>query len=165
MPLKVNVGLSKKVGQPDYGSLGASCHVEFEADSALLQQDLDGFHRQVKSAFAACRQAVHDELYRAVGGENSQHSQPQNANGSSRPSSSAASGQGSNPRRTNGRKATASQVRAIHSIADRLQLDLADWLHQRYGLRLPAELSITDASHTIDELKAQSPQHGNGGSR
>ena len=28
MPLRLNVGLSKKVGLPDYGSLEASCHVD-----------------------------------------------------------------------------------------------------------------------------------------
>src|SRR5687767_219737 len=47
MPLTLNVGLTKKMGLPDYGSLGASCHVEVELDGSLLQCDLDGFHRHV----------------------------------------------------------------------------------------------------------------------
>src|SRR5687768_15882799 len=64
MPLTVNVGLSKKIGLPDYGSLGASCYVEYEADASLLNTDLEGFHRQVKNAFIACKHAVQDELHR-----------------------------------------------------------------------------------------------------
>jgi hypothetical protein len=62
MPLKLNVGISKKIGQPDYGSLAASCHVEVELDQALLQADLSSFHDRIQKTFAACRQAVNDEL-------------------------------------------------------------------------------------------------------
>lgn len=79
MPLKVNVGLSQKVGLPDYGSLGASCHVEYEADSTLLTTDLETFQRQVKNAFVACKQAVQDELHRHQSG-------PPTANGNGPPS-------------------------------------------------------------------------------
>ena len=50
MPLTCNVGLTKKVGLPDYGSLGASCSVQFELDSMLLQTDLQAFHQQVSNA-------------------------------------------------------------------------------------------------------------------
>ena len=64
MPLKVNVGLSKKIGLPHYGSLGASCHVEVELDSTLLFADLDGFQEKVKRAYVACHQAVSDEIQR-----------------------------------------------------------------------------------------------------
>jgi hypothetical protein len=65
MPLKLNVGLTKKIGQPNYGSLGASCHLEIELEQSLLFADLDGFHERVRSTFIACRQAVFDELARA----------------------------------------------------------------------------------------------------
>ena len=168
MPLKVNVGLSKKVGQPDYGSLGASCHVEFETDSALLQHDLDGFHRQIKAAFVACRQAVQDELYRESREQILPHQPPNGSNGSipvgaDGPRSGQPIAGGNAQRRTRVRMATASQVRAINSIANRLQLDLAAWLHRKFGLRVPDELSIQDASQTIDELKSLAASNGNGG--
>lgn len=60
MTLTFQVGLQKKIGQPGYGSLGASCHVEIQLDSSL--DDIDVFQRRIKEAFAACRGSVNDEL-------------------------------------------------------------------------------------------------------
>jgi hypothetical protein len=141
MPLTLNVGLTKKIGQPDYGSLGASCHVEVELDSHLLQHDLDGFQQQVRKAFVACRQAVHDELAKAQatattnGTHNSQPAKPSSA-----------------PPPKPQRRATASQVRALRAIADRQSLNLGQLLGDRFQLADPAHLSISAASQLIDEL-------------
>jgi len=180
MPLKVNVGLSKKVGLPDYGSLGASCHVEYEAEASLLHTDLETFHRQVKNAFIACKQAVQDELYRnqtaeqapqAGAGEhngisqspgpngNGQFRNNGNSNGPAR-NGQAASASNNGQRRSNGRKATASQVRALEAISHRLQFDLNRWLYEKYGLRMASDLTISDASHAIDELNSTPSTNG-----
>ena len=43
MPIKLSLGLSKKIGQPDYGSLGASCHVELELGEHALAERPGGF--------------------------------------------------------------------------------------------------------------------------
>ena len=62
MPLKLTVGLSKKVGLPNYGSLGASCGLEVELPDQVLNADPEAFERQVRDAFAACARAVQEEL-------------------------------------------------------------------------------------------------------
>ena len=54
MPLKLTVGLSKKVGLPNYGSLGATCGLEVELPDQVLHADPEAFERQVRDAFAAC---------------------------------------------------------------------------------------------------------------
>jgi hypothetical protein len=64
MPLTLNVGISKKVGLPDFGSVGATCNVSVELDAALLTREPDAFQRHVRNAYAACSQAVNDELTR-----------------------------------------------------------------------------------------------------
>lgn len=66
MPLKVNIGLAKKLGQPNYGSTGASCSLEFELDSGQMSQDPDGFRENLRNAYNACRQAIQEELHRQL---------------------------------------------------------------------------------------------------
>jgi hypothetical protein len=141
MSLKLSVGLSKKVGQPDYGSLGASCGVEVELDPSLLQVDLDGFHARVRDAFIACQQAVNDELARL----GSSPTPPRRESPTDPPRSS----------RRPGRGATDAQIRAIRTLADRHRLDLVAILRERFAVANPDQLAIGEASRLIDELKAE----------
>ena len=36
MTIKINVGVNKKIGLPDYGSASGHCNIEIEADNSLL---------------------------------------------------------------------------------------------------------------------------------
>ena len=158
MPLKINAGVGRKLGLPAYSSVSASCHIEFEADHDLLN-DPESLQQRVKAAYAACRDAVATELARQQQADNTA---PANnhviGNGNGHQNSN---GNGHAPaRRSGGRRATASQARALHAIADRQHLDLAAELRRRFGVESPEDLSITEASQTIDELKATT--NGNG---
>ena len=148
MPLKLSLAVSRKVGQPDYGSLGASCGVELELAESLLFDDIDAFQRRVRDAYIACNQAVHDELARHQVPPVAQHANGRvpHANGHAPPRV---------PSRPKSRKpVTRSQVRAILAIANRKSVDLADLLPARFGVATVESLSITDASRLIDELQA-----------
>src|SRR4051812_27525615 len=67
MAVKVTVGVSRKVGQADYGSAGASCTIELEVDGHLFEADLDGFQERLKAAYVAAQQSVQDQLQRHQG--------------------------------------------------------------------------------------------------
>jgi hypothetical protein len=147
MPLKLNVGLSKKIGQPDYGSLGASCHVEVELDAALLHNDLDGFHRHVRSVFVACQQAVNDELSRHS--ESSATSHRNNGQGNGTPTGSANNTNGTSYR------ASDKQLNYARRLASQIpNLGRLELLVDQMFSKSTNDLTGFEASSLIDQLKA-----------
>lgn len=169
MPMKLSVGLSRKLGLPDYSSIGANSQLELELDQALFQGDLEGFRQQIRQMYAACTEAIHEELARQLGSSSAAAalarpaaaaSAPHtslNGNGNGNGNGHAAEGHGNGHAATtvNGaRRATASQVRAIYGIAGRLRLDIVSRLREQFQIERPEDLSVADASELIDDLKA-----------
>ena len=48
MTIKINVGVNKKIGLPDYGSAGGHCNIEIEADNSILD-NAEQFLQRVKA--------------------------------------------------------------------------------------------------------------------
>src|SRR3954451_16218963 len=159
MPLTLNVGVSKKLGLPEFSSVGASCTLQLELDAMLIHTDLDGLHEQIRGAFVAARQAVDAELagHRAHG-EPRAPVQPVTTNGNDHHGGRETRGNGSPPKpngtpvradRARGRAprpATAGQVKAIYAIARVQHADLEGLLRDEYGVERPEDLSLADAS-------------------
>jgi hypothetical protein len=61
--LKFIGGVSKKRGLVDRGLLEVSCQIEIEFDDTC-SNNADDIQRRIERAYAACRQAVEDELER-----------------------------------------------------------------------------------------------------
>ena len=163
MAVKLSVGFQKKSGMPNYGSLGATCQVEFEIDPSLLQGDLEGFHEKARRAFSACQQAVNDQLARSgANGLAAPTNGPNHSPGTAPCNGHAVQGNGDGRKNASGtiRQATQSQARAIRAIADRQGLDLPQLLNERFNVDQPEELSIREASNLIDELKAPANDQG-----
>jgi hypothetical protein len=121
MAVKLSIGLQKKIGLPNYGSLAASCYVEFEIDRALIETDSVGFQEKVRGTFAVCQQAVTEQLARQQANESRSCNGHGNANGRRHEQRSSGSANGHHA----GRPATASQARAIRAIAKRQQFEVA----------------------------------------
>lgn len=139
--LKLNAGLSRKVGEPDYGSRGASVNLELEVEGHLANEP-EALMERIRRLFALARTAVDEEL-----------------NGG-RPTNGTAKSSAHTPTKSNGqRPATASQVRAIRSICDRLHIDAEQLATDKFKMDLTS-LSLKDASSLIDELKAEAESLG-----
>jgi len=156
MPMTLSVGLSKKIGLPDYGSLGASCSVQVELDAALLRDDIDGFETEVRNAYTACRQAVQDELSRHQAGEvipeaSAGCTGPQNHNGNGNGNGRAAGSNGNGSHTANQK-----QLDYINQLARQicgLGIRRVETLAQTMFRKPLAGLSTLDASGLIDMLK------------
>jgi hypothetical protein len=166
--LKLHAGVSKKVGLPGFFSASASCTIEAELDSNLLQ-DHEGFQVVVQRAYQSCEKAVQDQIARLTNEPQCEASQPNTQpqevievrtgpairgvtvatnSTEARATNRAVFRDAPSPR-----PATASQVKAIRAIAARRKIDLVGMLRERFGLTTADELGIRQASNLIDELK------------
>jgi hypothetical protein len=163
MPLRTNIGVSRKVADNNYGSRGASVNLEVELDSSLIQEP-ERLQERIRQVFRLAQVSVDEELARQTTGNEGSNGHTPAANGNGN-GNGRQNGNGTGhtaPRRSNGRRATASQARALRAIADRQGFDLAAELQRRFGVTEPEDLSITEASQTIDALKTSANGSSNG---
>ncbi len=140
--LRLNVGLSRKVGETNFGSRGATVSLEVEVESSLLDQP-DHLQEHIRHLFRLARDAVEQEPdFRAA--PDGRDTVPGDGDGQ----------QDGGHRGRRGRRATRSQILAIHGIATRQRIDLDSLLRDRYRVCQLYELSVSEASRLIDELKA-----------
>jgi hypothetical protein len=172
MPLSINVGLSRKASK-DYQSNGVSINLTAELDQSLLarpqelQQQIDGLYRQAEHALdrqAGRRGQPPPPKPSADGNGTNGHGEYRG-----RPSNGHGGGNGShrsNGNDRNGAGMTASQRRAIESMARRLNVEPEVESREMIGAEFD-NLSIRQASELIDHLKSlQSTCNGrNGGGR
>ena len=164
MSVKLNIGLSRKVGEANYGSRGASINLEVELDNGVLN-DPSQLRDRVHDLYVLARQSVDEELQRPADAGPSEPSHV-NGNGHSRingnPNGNGhANGQIANSNgHNNGQHnrvevagATQSQIRAIFAITKRQGLDPHQVINERFRVHKMEDLTIREASSLIDELK------------
>ena len=174
MSVKLNIGLSRKVGEASFGSRGASINLEVELDNGVLN-DPGLLRDRVQDLYVLARQSVDEELQRPAeagpsepshthGNEHGRISPTANGNGHK---NGQANGHATNARVTNGHgtnnstgqgrievaRATQSQIRAIFAISKRQGLDPHMVISERYRVHKMEDLTIREASALIDDLK------------
>ena len=164
MPIKLNIGLSRKVGETNYGSRGASINLEVELDNGVLNNP-GQLRDRVHDLYVLARQSVDEELQRPADAGPSEPSHVNgngharitgHANGNGHANGHASNGNGhSNGQhnRVEAAGATQSQIRAIFAITKRQGLDPHKVINDRYRVHKMEELTIREASAIIDELK------------
>jgi len=133
MPVTLNVGYSRKIGEPNYGSRGASVSLQVEKELSLEDPDL--VREQIGELFRLARAAVEAELSREDAGPAVQR--PANGHLPPRP------------------LITSSQLRAIRSLSQRKQVDLKAVLQSQCGASSLEQLTRQQASRLISELNSR----------
>lgn len=172
MPLTASVGLSRKIGQENYGSLGAHCQLEMELDTALID-DAEQFHEKIQRLYTLAHQSVVDELERRNGhnrepahnhGRRTAYSAGDgNGNGNGQrnghTSARASNGRANEEAPERGREDTPASNRQIKFLLDlarqRHHMDLsqtARYCEQAVGVGDVYRLTKTQASAVIDQL-------------
>lgn len=155
---KIHVGIVRKVGQPNYGSVGAECRIEVEIDCNPVDSPHDDISYRIQRAFDTCRREVDRELRSASTVESLATTTPPTA---LLPSNGQVQTNGNVTRQSQPtqrvRPATDAQIRAIHAIASKANIRLASQLTDDFGVGSPQQLTIRQASDLIGKLKAQLP--------
>ena len=173
MSVKLNIGLSRKVGEANYGSRGASINLEVELDNGVLN-DPGQLRERVHDLYVLARESVDEELQRpadagpgepsyangnghgrtngvANGNGHSSNGHSSNGNGNNRADANS-NGNGQNGR-VEVARATQSQIRAIFAISKRQGLDPHTLISERFRVHKMEDLTIREASSLIDDLK------------
>jgi hypothetical protein len=158
MPLSLNVGFNRKVGEANYGSRGASVNLEIEVESGLVREP-DKLQAKIDYLFRQAKASVDAQLN---GNGQTQPSLPVPA--SSNGGNGVQNGNGHAPARTNGdghgngsHRASEKQFNFINQLARGIRglgvRRLESLTGKMFGKPL-ADLSSLDASSLIDTLKA-----------
>jgi hypothetical protein len=156
MPLKLNVGLARKLGEANYGSRGAHINLELEVDSSLISEP-SKLQERIRQLFGLVKSSLAEELN---GGHAPVSQREYDPEAGSSSKNSPPAGRDSVQRGPTPRAATQSQVKAIFAIARSQRLDLAALLQERFQVSRPDALTIQEASKLIDHLKNSADRGG-----
>ena len=166
MPLRANVGISRKVADNNYGSRGASVNLEVELESSLIQEP-ERLQERIRQVFRLAQVSVDEELARQNTTNNTSNGNGTAANGS-QPHADSTNGNGS-PTNGNGHRASNGNGNGGGQIASEKQMTYArqlagqikgmgirrlESLAQKMFSKPLAALSTMDASGLIDTLKS-----------
>lgn len=149
--LKVCTSYSKKVpAEREYSSQQFHAAIEVELSDGLSPEELQG---RIHRAFDLVKASVESELNGRTSDKpvNLTPRNGHNTRGNDRSVSSQANGNGTTRRGLNG-AITDKQVAFIRSLAKRRELDVDEFILERFGCEL-TELTKAQASTAVDDLK------------